>query len=97
MDQQDDHKSFKQCIEVTGLDTEELHHIAVVGLKEVEAASIAALKASAVEFQKGHFFFFTVDAGGGTADFALMHIVSTEIRIHPITQRNRIRAKETGR
>lgn len=57
MDQQDDHKSIKQCIKVAGFDTDELHRIAVVGLNDAEAVSIAALKAIAVEFQKGGLFF----------------------------------------
>ncbi|CAH0000925.1 unnamed protein product, partial [Clonostachys byssicola] len=68
MDQQDNYECFKQCIRVTGFGTEELHHIAVVGLDEADAASIAVLKASAVGCQKGDLLFTL----GGMADFSLI-------------------------
>ncbi|KAJ0159537.1 hypothetical protein CTA2_9520 [Colletotrichum tanaceti] len=56
-------------------------HLAQVDLTEAEAAAVATLKTSAVDFRVGSLF-LTVDAGGGTTDLAVMQITSTDSK-HP--------------
>uniref|UniRef100_A0A0B7KIY5 Hsp70 family chaperone n=1 Tax=Bionectria ochroleuca TaxID=29856 RepID=A0A0B7KIY5_BIOOC len=67
--------TFKSIVRDAGYGTEGPRHVAQVDLTEAEAASIATLKTSAIEFQPGNLF-LTVDAGGGTTDLALMRVTS---------------------
>ncbi|CAG9951202.1 unnamed protein product [Clonostachys rosea f. rosea IK726] len=77
--------TFKGIIKSAGFGTEGPNHTAQVDLTEAEAASIATLKMSPLEFQKGSLF-LTVDAGGGTTDLALMRVTSTEASYPEISQ-----------
>jgi hypothetical protein len=68
---------FKEVIEKAGFGKEGPRHSAQIDLTEAEAAAVATLKNSAVQFQVGSLF-LTVDAGGGTTDLALMQITSLD-------------------
>lgn len=66
--------TFKAAIKEAGFGTESPHHTSTVELTESEAAAVATIKSTAVTFEKDDIF-LTVDAGGGTTDFALMQVV----------------------
>lgn len=66
--------TFKAAIQEAGFGTEGPNHSSTVELTESEAAAVATIKSTAVSFEKGDIF-LTVDAGGGTTDFALMQVV----------------------
>ncbi|PSS00642.1 hypothetical protein BD289DRAFT_360782 [Coniella lustricola] len=66
--------TFKAAIKDAGFGTEGPKHTATVELTESEAAAVATIKSTTISFQKDDIF-LTVDAGGGTTDFALMQVV----------------------
>ncbi|CAN8102288.1 unnamed protein product [Discula destructiva] len=66
--------AFKDAIKDAGFGSEGPRHSATVELTESEAAAVATIKSTAINFDKDDIF-LTVDAGGGTADFALMQVV----------------------
>lgn len=66
--------TFKAAIKEAGFGTEGPHHTSTVELTESEAAAVATIKSTAIVFEKDDIF-LTVDAGGGTTDFALMQVV----------------------
>ncbi|KAK3349838.1 hypothetical protein B0T25DRAFT_250121 [Lasiosphaeria hispida] len=72
--------TFKDAIRNAGFGVEGPRHSAQVDLTEAEAAAVATLKISAVNFNMGSLF-LTVDAGGGTTDLALMQVTSTDQQI----------------
>lgn len=65
---------FKDTIQDAGFGTEGARHRATVELTESEAAAVATIKSSTVAFQSGDIF-LSIDAGGGTTDFAVMEVV----------------------
>lgn len=65
---------FKAAIKDAGFGTEGPKHTAAVELTESEAAAVATIKSTTISFEKDDIF-LTVDAGGGTTDFALMQVV----------------------
>ena len=65
---------FKDVITAAGFGTEGSSHVATVELTESEAAAVATMKNNTVAFSRGDVF-LSVDAGGGTTDFALMQVV----------------------
>lgn len=65
---------FKTSVRDAGFGTEGAKHTSTVELTESEAAAVATIKSTAVTFEKDDIF-LTVDAGGGTTDFALMQVV----------------------
>lgn len=67
---------FKEAIANAGFGTEGPRHKSTVDLTESEAAAVATIKSTAVSFEKDDIF-LSVDAGGGTTDFALMQVVET--------------------
>ncbi|GJC95410.1 Hsp70 family chaperone [Colletotrichum higginsianum IMI 349063] len=73
--------AFKRIIHDAGFGVEGPRHLAQVDLTEAEAAAVATLKTSAIDFHVGSLF-LTVDAGGGTTDLAVMQITSTDSK-HP--------------
>lgn len=66
--------SFKEAIYNAGFGTEGSRHSATVELTESEAAAVGTIKGTTVGFRKGDVF-LSIDAGGGTTDFALMRVV----------------------
>lgn len=66
--------AFKAAIKNAGFGTEGPRHTSTVELTESEAAAVATIKSTAVSFEKDDIF-LSVDAGGGTTDFALMQVV----------------------
>jgi len=72
--------TFKTVIRSAGFGVEGPRHSAEVDLTEAEAAAVATLKTSAVVFDMGSLF-LTVDAGGGTADLALMQVTSADQQV----------------
>lgn len=66
---------FKTIVKDAGFGAGGPRHSAQIDLTEAEAASIATLKTSALQFRPGCVF-LTVDAGGGTTDLALMRVTS---------------------
>ncbi|KGQ09613.1 hypothetical protein BBAD15_g5053 [Beauveria bassiana D1-5] len=64
-----------------GFGVEGPKHSAQVDLTEAEAAAVATLKTSALQFDQGSLF-LTLDAGGGTTDLSLMRVTSTDAN-HP--------------
>ncbi|KAL8371984.1 hypothetical protein RB595_001684 [Gaeumannomyces hyphopodioides] len=66
--------TFKDVIKDAGFGTGGPKHTAAVDLTESEAAAVATVKNTAVDFVKGDIF-MSVDAGGGTTDFAVMQVV----------------------
>lgn len=76
---------FKRIIRGAGFGIEGPRHSAQVDLTEAEAAAVATLKTTAVDFNVGSLF-LTVDAGGGTTDLALMHITSTDPKFPQMSQ-----------
>ncbi|KZL76953.1 hsp70 family chaperone [Colletotrichum tofieldiae] len=69
--------AFKEVIRGAGFGVEGTKHVAQVDLTEAEAAAVATLKTSPVQFHLGSLF-LTVDAGGGTTDLALMQVTSVD-------------------
>lgn len=66
--------TFKAAIKDAGFGTEGPRHSSTIELTESEAAAVATIKSTAITFEKDDIF-LTVDAGGGTTDFALMQVV----------------------
>ncbi|ROW05305.1 hypothetical protein VSDG_00113 [Cytospora chrysosperma] len=66
--------AFKVAIKTAGFGSEGPRHTSTVELTESEAAAVATIKSTAINFQKDDIF-LSVDAGGGTTDFALMQVV----------------------
>lgn len=66
--------TFKAAIAGAGFGTEGPKHTSTVELTESEAAAVATIKSTAVNFETDDIF-LTVDAGGGTTDFALMQVM----------------------
>lgn len=66
--------TFKTAIETAGFGKGGTRHTATVELTESEAAAVATIKSTTVTFQKGDIF-LSIDAGGGTTDFALIQVV----------------------
>lgn len=66
--------TFKAAVADAGFGTEGPRHSSTVELTESEAAAVATIKSTAVSFAKDDIF-LTVDAGGGTTDFALMQVM----------------------
>lgn len=79
--------TFKDVIRNAGFGVEGLRHSAQVDLTEAEAAAVATLKMSPVEFIMGSLF-LTVDAGGGTTDLALMQVTSANQQIPQMSSLN---------
>ncbi|KAM3566714.1 hypothetical protein ARSEF4850_000365 [Beauveria asiatica] len=73
--------SFKGIIRDAGFGVEGPKHSAQVDLTEAEAAAVATLKTSAIQFDQGSLF-LTLDAGGGTTDLSLMRVTCTDAN-HP--------------
>lgn len=80
---------FKRCIEDAGFGVEGRNHIATVDLTESEAAAVGTIKNSTVAFQTGDIF-LSVDAGGGTTDFALMQVVEAREPFPRLSQINQV-------
>lgn len=66
--------TFKAAVASAGFGTEGPRHTSTVELTESEAAAVATIKSTAIQFEKDDIFLM-VDAGGGTTDFALMQVV----------------------
>ncbi|KAK7946352.1 Hsp70 family chaperone [Apiospora aurea] len=66
--------TFKEAIREAGFGVEGNRHSATVELTESEAAAVGTIKGTTVNFRKGDVF-LSIDAGGGTTDFALMRVV----------------------
>ncbi|KAK2591513.1 hypothetical protein QQS21_010788 [Conoideocrella luteorostrata] len=77
--------SFKGIIRSAGFGVGGPRHSAEVDLTEAEAAAVATLKTSAINFRTGSLF-LAVDAGGGTTDLALMRVKSTDARFPQMAQ-----------
>ncbi|KAI3337561.1 hypothetical protein HD806DRAFT_476989 [Xylariaceae sp. AK1471] len=86
---QDIINTFKKCIEAAGFGAEGQHHSATVELTESEAAAVGTIKSTAVDFQSGDIF-LSVDAGGGTTDFALMQVVEARKPFPSLSQINQV-------
>ncbi|CAI4219292.1 unnamed protein product [Parascedosporium putredinis] len=69
--------SFNRIIYDAGFGREGPRHKALVDLTEAQAAAVATLLYSTINFQAGTVF-LTVDGGGGTTDLALMQVTSTD-------------------
>ncbi|XXH04351.1 hypothetical protein Hte_010765 [Hypoxylon texense] len=80
---------FKRCIEDAGFGVEGQKHTATVELTESEAAAVGTIKNSTVAFQTGDIF-LSVDAGGGTTDFALMQVVEAREPFPRLSQINQV-------
>ena len=65
---------FKRAIADAGFGVEGPQHRATVELTESEAAAVGTIKSSTVAFERDDIF-LSVDAGGGTTDFALMQVM----------------------
>ncbi|KAK8867494.1 Hsp70 chaperone protein [Apiospora arundinis] len=66
--------TFKEAVREAGFGVEGARHSATVELTESEAAAVGTIKGTTVNFRKGDVF-LSIDAGGGTTDFALMRVV----------------------
>ncbi|KAK8119881.1 Hsp70 family chaperone [Apiospora kogelbergensis] len=66
--------NFKEAIRDSGFGVEGPRHSATVELTESEAAAVGTIKGTTVNFRKDDVF-LSIDAGGGTTDFALMRVV----------------------
>jgi hypothetical protein len=77
--------AFKDAIAAAGFGRESPLHSATVELTESEAAAVATLKSSTVAFARGDIF-LSVDAGGGTTDFALMRVVDVGVAFPTLAQ-----------
>ncbi|KAK0369431.1 hypothetical protein CLIM01_13212 [Colletotrichum limetticola] len=87
--------AFKNAIRDAGFGIEGPCHMAQLDLTEAEAAAVATLKTSPVEFRLGNLF-LTVDAGGGTTDLALMQITSTDGDFPQMSQMAAVRGVGIG-
>ncbi|TDZ35296.1 hypothetical protein C8035_v009826 [Colletotrichum spinosum] len=86
---------FKGIIHDAGFGAEGLRHYAQVDLTEAEAAAVATLKTSAIDFHTGSLF-LTVDAGGGTTDLAVMQITSTDSQYPQMKQISEVKGVGIG-
>ncbi len=77
--------AFKATIRDAGFGTEGPRHLATVELTESEAAAVATIKSSTIAFRQGDIF-LSVDAGGGTTDFALMQVAEARAPFPMLTQ-----------
>ena len=80
---------FKNAIRDAGFGTEGRRHAATVELTESEAAAVGTIKSSTVAFERDDIF-LSVDAGGGTADFALMQVVDAREPFPSLAQINQV-------
>lgn len=93
---QDIINKFKMIVRDAGFAAEaRRRHTAIVDLTEAEAAAVATVKNSAVEFRMGDMF-LSVDAGGGTTDLALMQLVSTDPVFPQMSQITSVRGVGIG-
>ncbi|KAI6087243.1 hypothetical protein F4821DRAFT_236722 [Hypoxylon rubiginosum] len=81
--------AFKRCIADAGFGAEGARHTAAVDLTESEAAAVGTIKNSTVAFRAGDIF-LSVDAGGGTTDFALMQVVEAREPFPRLSQINQV-------
>ncbi|ORY68543.1 Hsp70 family chaperone [Pseudomassariella vexata] len=86
---QDTINNFKDTIRSAGFGVEGPRHTATVELTESEAAAVGTIKNSTVDFQTGDIF-LSVDAGGGTTDFALMQVVEAREPFPLLAQINQV-------
>ncbi|KAI1811330.1 hypothetical protein GGS20DRAFT_563476 [Poronia punctata] len=86
---QDVINTFKHCIKAAGFGVEGERHSATVELTESEAAAVGTIKSSTVDFTSGDIF-LSVDAGGGTTDFALMQVVQARQPFPSLSQINQV-------
>ena len=77
--------TFKGIVRDAGFGIEGPRHSAQIDLTEAEAASVAVLKTSAINFKVGSIFLI-VDAGGGTTDLALMRVTSIDAAFPQMSQ-----------
>lgn len=87
--------TFKGIVRDAGYGIEGRLHTAFVDLTEAEAASVATLKTSAINFNKDSLF-LAVDAGGGTTDLALMRVTSTDPAAPQMSQASAVRGIGIG-
>ncbi|KAK6084673.1 Hsp70 family chaperone [Seiridium cupressi] len=80
---------FKDAIQSAGFGTEGVDHSATVELTESEAAAVGTIKSSTVNFQSGDIF-LSIDAGGGTTDFAVMQVVEARDPFPSLSQINQV-------
>jgi hypothetical protein len=81
--------AFKDAIRSAGFGTEGSGHSATVELTESEAAAVGTIKSSTVAFQTGDIF-LSIDAGGGTTDFAVMQVVEAREPFPLLSQINQV-------
>ncbi|KAI0127356.1 hypothetical protein BJ170DRAFT_369976 [Xylariales sp. AK1849] len=81
--------TFKETIRNAGFDTEGLAHTATVELTESEAAAVGTIKSSKIAFKSGDIF-LSIDAGGGTTDFAVMQVVEAREPFPTLSQINQV-------
>lgn len=81
--------TFKETIQTAGFGTEGADHSATVELTESEAAAVGTIKSSTVSFQSGDIF-LSIDAGGGTTDFAVMQVVEAREPFPSLSQINQV-------
>lgn len=81
--------AFKGAIRGAGFGTEGARHTATVELTESEAAAVGTIKSATVAFESGDVF-LSVDAGGGTTDFALMQVVEAREPFPALAQINQV-------
>ncbi|OAQ94032.1 Hsp70 family chaperone [Purpureocillium lilacinum] len=86
---------FKAIIRDAGFGIEGPKHTAQVDLTEAEAAAVATLKTSAIQFNAGSLF-LTVDAGGGTTDLSLMRVTSTDMACPRMSQVSAVKGVGIG-
>ncbi len=80
---------FKSAIRDAGFGTEGQHHTASVELTESEAAAVGTIKSATVAFEADDIF-LSVDAGGGTTDFALMQVMEAREPFPSLRQINQV-------
>ncbi|KAI1326628.1 hypothetical protein F5Y16DRAFT_421650 [Xylariaceae sp. FL0255] len=80
---------FKSCISEAGFGREGQAHVASVELTESEAAAVGTIKGSPLGLQTGDVF-LSVDAGGGTTDFALMEVKEAREPFPALSQINQV-------
>ncbi|KAK7996571.1 hypothetical protein PG989_004611 [Apiospora arundinis] len=81
--------TFKEAIREAGFGAEGQRHSATVELTESEAAAVGTIKGTTVNFRKGDLF-MSIDAGGGTTDFALMRVVEEREPFPLLSQINQV-------
>jgi hypothetical protein len=81
--------AFKDTIESAGFGTGGARHSATVELTESEAAAVGTIKSSTVDFKAGDIF-LSIDAGGGTTDFAVMQVVEAREPFPSLSQINQV-------